>query len=296
MADPIHLQSGILLTGARGQLGLEMQRILPKEQLWATDVPELDITDQHAVRRFFELNKVGLCINAAGYTAVDKAEAEPELAMRINAHGPHYLAEACQRSGAVMLHISTDFVFDGKAKRPYTSSDAPAPLSVYGMTKAEGESRVLQACERAIVLRTSWLYSQWGANFVKTMMRLGAERAELGVVDDQHGCPTWARDLAHAIRRVVQDELHPEDYGIYHYSNSGQTTWCGLATAVMDMAGLDCQVKPIATADYPTPAARPAWSVMDCSRIRERFGLAIPAWKDSLRECLTLLLNTPTHA
>jgi dTDP-4-dehydrorhamnose reductase len=195
-----------------------------------------------------------------------------------------------------MVHISTDFVFDGKADKPYHPDNPVSPLSVYGQSKAEGESRVLQACSRAVVMRTSWLYSQWGSNFVKTMLRLGAERPSLGVVSDQQGSPTWARDLAQALLLFLSEPLNGDDFGVYHYANAGITTWHGLASAVMAQAALPCTVNPITTADYPTPARRPAWSVLDTSRIQDRFGLAIPGWQDSLKDCLTLLLNSESYA
>jgi len=282
----------VLVTGANGQLGLELRRLLSAETTLFTDLPELDITSAKAVRALFEAYPIRACINAAAYTAVDKAESEADLAIRINVDGPQYLAEACEAFGALMLHISTDFVFDGKANKSYGTDSPVSPLSVYGRTKAEGESRVLQACSRAVVVRTSWLYSQWGSNFVKTMLRLGAERPALGVVSDQHGSPTWARDLAKVLMVFLEQELHTDDFGIYHYANEGTTTWHGLANAVMAGAGLPCVVNPIQTADYPTPARRPAWSVLDTGRIQERFGLVIPRWEDSLKECLTLLLNS----
>ncbi len=291
MANDLGAGRKILVTGANGQLGTELQLLLSADEALFTDVEELDITDRSAVANFFSGNIIGICINAAAYTAVDKAESESETAFRINAEGPWRLAQACEKAGALMLHISTDFVFDGRSSTPYSPEQPVSPLSVYGQSKAEGESRVLQACSRAIVVRTSWLYSQWGNNFVKTMLRLGAERNEIGVVSDQHGSPTWARDLAGALVSVIRSDLNEADYGIYHYANTGQTTWYGLAVATMQMAGLSCVVNPIGTADYPTPAQRPAWSILDTSRMSNRFGLVIPQWEDSLRECLTLLLK-----
>ena len=286
----------VLVTGAKGQLGLELKRILEPETTLYTDVDELDITDRAAVKKFFSQHSIRACINAAAYTAVDKAETESEIAFRINAEGPQYLAEACEISRALMVHVSTDFVFDGTANSGYKPEDSVSRLSVYGQSKAEGESRVLQASSRSIVVRTSWLYSQWGSNFVKTMIRLGKERPELGVVADQVGSPTWARDLANAISCFLKGNLQPDDYGIYHYANAGQTSWHGFASAIMKLAELDCQVNPITTAQYPTPAQRPAWSVLDTSRLQARFHLDIPAWEDSLKECVTLLLNSEKNA
>jgi dTDP-4-dehydrorhamnose reductase len=292
MHERIFSGGKVLVTGAAGQLGCELKRILPASNTLLTDVPELDITSRQAVAKFFDQHNISVCINAAAYTAVDKAETDQDTAMRINADGPQFLAEACEKVGALLLHVSTDFVFDGSLKRPYTPDDPVSPLGVYGSTKAEGESRVLQSCRTAAVLRTSWLYSQWGNNFVKTMLRLGGEREELGVVSDQSGSPTWARDLAYALKTLAGAAWTEADFGIYHFSNTGHTTWYELATTVMQTAGLSCRVKPIRTEDYPTPARRPAWSVMDCSRIQQRFGLSIPAWQDSVRECVVLLINS----
>jgi dTDP-4-dehydrorhamnose reductase len=292
MDERVFSEGKVLVTGAAGQLGCELKRILPAQDTLLTDVAELDISNRKAVFDFFARNPISVCINAAAYTAVDKAEGDRDAALRINAEGPQYLAEACEQAGALLLHVSTDFVFDGNLKRPYTPDDPVSPLGVYGSTKAEGESRVLQSCRTAAVVRTSWLYSQWGNNFVKTMMRLGREREELGVVSDQTGSPTWARDLAYVLKTLCGAAWTPGDFGIYHYSNSGHTTWYGLASCVMQTAGLPCRVRPIKTEEYPTPARRPAWSVMDCSRLQHRFGLSIPAWQDSVRECVVLLTNT----
>lgn len=315
----------ILITGAGGQLGFELRQILPLDLCLLTDVQSgtvegpqrqplaveaLDITDAAAVQALFAQHAIAAVVNCAAYTAVDKAESEPERAMAINAEGPQYLAEAAQAHGARMLQISTDFVFGGGAKalaegRPFRENEAIAPQSVYASTKAEGEQRVLQACSRAAVVRTAWLYSSHGHNFVKTMMRLGGERDELGVVNDQHGTPTYARHLAEALLPLLQEDLDPNDYGIYHFTNSGRTTWCGFAQAIMAYAGLDCTVKGIPTSAYPTPASRPSWSVLDSSRWQNRFGTRTsgqseaaqshsqwpPSWEDALRECLPLLLQ-----
>lgn len=313
----------ILITGAGGQLGFELRQLLPLDRCLFTDrdaakargpkgeavaVQALDITDAAAVRALFGREAVSAVINCAAYTAVDKAESEPDLALAINAEGPQILAEAAEQAGARMVQVSTDFVFGGSHEavaegRPMRESDPIAPQSVYARTKAGGEQRVLHACSRALVVRTAWLYSSHGHNFVKTMLRLGRERDELGVVNDQHGTPTYARHLAQAILPMLQEPLNRADYGVYHFTNTGRTTWHGFAEAIMQEAGLDCTVKGIPTTEYPTPASRPAWSVLDCSRWQERFGRKAaeqatgwpasgpPSWESALAECLPLLLQ-----
>lgn len=289
----------VLVTGASGQLGTELRALLPAGRALFADLAEgpdtvaLDIADARAVRALFRDTRIAAVVNAAAYTAVDKAESEPALAERVNAEGPAILAAACAEAGARLVHVSTDFVFGGNAVegRPLAPEDPVAPLSVYGRSKAEGEQRVLATCPRAVVLRTAWLYSAHGSNFVKTMLRLGREREELGVVDDQHGTPTWARDLARAVLPFLDEPLSGADYGIYHYTNAGRTTWAGFARAIMEGAGLSCSVKGIPTEAYPTPARRPAWSVLDTTRWTERFGPEPPAWEASLAECLPLLLR-----
>ncbi len=290
----------VLVTGASGQLGTELRALLPADRTVFADLADgpdtlaLDIADARAVRAFFRGTPVAAVVNAAAYTAVDKAESEPALAERVNAEGPGILAAACAEAGARLVHVSTDFVFGGNAAaegRPLRPEDPVAPLSVYGRSKAEGEQRVLATCPRAVVLRTSWLYSAHGGNFVKTMLRLGRERDTLGVVDDQYGTPTWARDLARAVLPFLDEPLTAADYGIYHYTNTGRTTWAGFARAIMEGAGLSCTVQGIPTEAYPTPARRPAWSVLDTTRWTERFGPEPPAWEASLVECLPLLLS-----
>jgi dTDP-4-dehydrorhamnose reductase len=292
----------VLVTGASGQLGTELRALLPVGRALFADLAEgpdtltLDIADARAVRALFRERRIAAVVNAAAYTAVDKAEAEPALAERVNAEGPGILAAACAEADARLVHVSTDFVFGGDAasaaeRRPLRPEDPVAPLSVYGRSKAEGEQRVLATCPRAVVLRTAWLYSAHGGNFVKTMLRLGRERDTLGVVDDQHGTPTWARDLARAVLPFLDEPLTAADYGIYHYTNAGRTTWAGFARAIMEGAGLSCTVQGIPTEAYPTPARRPAWSVLDTTRWTERFGPEPPAWEASLAECLPLLLS-----
>ncbi len=278
----------ILITGSKGQLGSELKRIArnhPEHTYVFVDVDELDITDGSAVYRFFDAQKFQLCINCAAYTAVDKAESQAELCHAINVTGVEHLANACQQHAAVLVHISTDFVFDGTSSTPYTVDQPVQPLSVYGQTKAEGEYRALSLNRKTILIRTSWVYSAFGNNFVKTMIRLGKEKPSLGVVNDQLGCPTYAKDLADAIFRFM-DKLDTIPYGIYHFSNSETTTWAGFAGRIMETYGLSCAVNPITTAEYPTPAKRPHYSVLDCSKTTAALGYTIRSWKEALAECI----------
>lgn len=281
----------ILVTGSKGQLGSELQRIARTRSGYTytfVDVDELDITNATAVRRYFDQRKVDICINCAAYTAVDKAESDPTLCHAINVTGVENLANACEVHQAVFFHISTDFVFDGNGTAPYTIEHPVQPISVYGQTKAEGEYRALSLCAKTILIRTSWVYSTFGNNFVKTMIRLGKERETLGVVNDQIGCPTYARDLAAVIFRFV-DALPNVPYGIYHFSNSGNTSWAGFAKRIMELYGLNCTINPITTAEYPTPAKRPHYSVLDCSGTTALLQFEIPSWESSLEDCIQQL-------
>lgn len=277
----------ILVTGADGQLGTELRGLAKASGMgWDfTDVGELDITDAEATARYVADTTPDILLNAAAYTAVDRAEDDLDRARAINASGPLNLAKAAQTSGIRLVQISTDFVFDGQKSTPYTEDDTPNPLSAYGKTKLEGEKAVLETSGNGVIVRTSWLYSAHGSNFVKTMLRLGREKESLNVVDDQVGSPTWARDLAQALIAILPrlDNTGPE---IYHYCNSGTASWYDFADAVMTLAGLTCEVHPIATAEYPTPAPRPAYSKMSTRKIRDRFGLVIPHWRRSLASLL----------
>jgi len=270
----------ILITGAKGQLGTELAKLLPDAVL--TDVAELDITDLAAVRNFVSQNKIGAIINCAAYTAVDKAEDDIPAANMINVIGPENLA----KTGCKIVHISTDYVFDGRGYKPYTPDDETNPISVYGKTKRAGELGVLKNAPEAVIIRTAWLYSPYGNNFVKTMRRLGAERETLNVVADQVGTPTYAADLAGAIVRILP-QITKETTGIYHYTNEGVCSWYDFATAIMAESGLKCHVNPIPTLAYPTRATRPFYSVLDKSKIKETFGIQIPHWQDALKRCLT---------
>ena len=273
----------LLVTGANGQLGQELRLLLGNRAVYAGRA-ELDIADEAAVKAFFEAQSFDFVINCAAYTAVDKAEDDAEAADRANRLGPALLA----RYGRRMVHVSTDYVFDGTSCRPYRENDAPNPVSVYGRTKLAGEEAVLNEAETAVIIRTAWVYSSFGKNFVKTMRRLGAERDSLGVVFDQVGTPTYAADLASAIVAMLP-QIAPGMKDVYHYSNEGVTSWYDFAVAIMEESGLSCAVRPIESADYPTRAARPAFSVLNKAKIKKDFGLSIPHWRDGLKRCLTAM-------
>ena len=282
----------ILITGCNGQLGNELQLLEAKYQqhtFFNTDVNELDITNQLAVDDYVFRNQIDCIINCAAYTAVDKAEEQKELCTTLNTVAPSYLAAAVEKRGGCMIQISTDYVFDGTHSTPYVETDTPAPNSVYGCTKLAGELGVTKFCKKSIVIRTAWLYSTFGNNFVKTMLRLGRERKELGVVADQIGSPTYAADLAAAIMTILEKGVKP---GVYHYTNEGVASWYDFTKAIHRMAGIkDCNVKPIHTSDYPTAATRPAYSVLDKKKITDDYQLTIPHWEEALQRCMDSLLN-----
>lgn len=280
----------ILVTGCNGQLGNEI-RLLEKENdkhvFFNTDVNELDITDENAINAFVEANNIDGIINCAAYTAVDKAESNEVLCHTLNATAPGSLAAAMGRRGGWMVQVSTDYVFDGTKHTPYTETDPTCPNSVYGRTKLEGEQLVRQNCERAMIVRTAWLYSIFGNNFVKTMIRLGKEKPELGVIFDQIGTPTYARDLAVAIMTAVNKGIVP---GIYHFSNEGVISWYDFTKAIHRIAGIDsCHVRPIHTEEYPTPARRPHYSVLDKTKIKATYNIEVPYWEESLAKCISKL-------
>lgn len=281
----------ILVTGANGQLGNEM-RVLAAENAdhtyFFTDVQELDICDAEAIQSYVKEHQIELIVNCAAYTAVDKAEENAELCDRLNHLAPGYLAAAAESVGAGLIQISTDYVFDGTAHLPYTETVAPCPNSVYGRTKLAGEEAVLQGCSRAVVIRTAWLYSIYGNNFVKTMIRLGRERDSLGVVFDQIGTPTYANDLARAIYAIIRQGLVP---GVYHFSNEGVCSWYDFTKSIHRLANITtCQVHPLHTAEYQALAPRPAYSVLDKTKIKQTFGMEIPHWEESLKRCVMQLL------
>lgn len=285
--------STILVTGANGQLGNEMRNLSGNDRANRyifTDVQELDITDPARVQAFLLENAVDFVVNCAAYTAVDKAESEIELCRKINAFAVENLAKASAATGAKMIHVSTDYVYSGTHYMPYVESDAVAPTSVYGVTKLEGEQLLLAANPASVILRTSWLYSPYGNNFVKTMLRLGREREKLSVVFDQVGTPTYAADLAAAIVTILNaPEFVP---GIYNFSNEGVCSWYDFTLTIHRMAGIDtCRVSPIDTADYPSAATRPFYSVMNKKKIKATYGVEIPHWEESLQKCIAILEN-----
>ncbi len=277
----------ILITGANGQLGNEM-RLLSSENnqynYFFTDVQELDICDEQAIQTFVTENQIDVIVNCAAYTAVDKAEDNADLCRKLNAVAPGNLAKAAESRGAAMIQVSTDYVFNGTNHIPYTEEEPTCPASVYGNTKLEGEQNVMSNCSKAIVIRTAWLYSTFGNNFVKTMIRLGKERESLGVVFDQIGTPTYARDLAKAIYAAINKGIVP---GIYHFSDEGVCSWYDFTLAIHRIAGINtCKVSPLHTADYPAKAARPHYSVLDKTKIKKTFDIEIPHWEVSLQECI----------
>lgn len=280
----------ILVTGANGQLGNEM-RVLSRENnrynYFFTDIQELDICDKDAVVEYVTRHQIDLIVNCAAYTAVDNAEDHPEISRKLNSVAPGYLAEAAQLRRAAMIQISTDYVFDGTNHIPYREDENTCPASVYGTTKLEGEERVMKNCEEAVIIRTAWLYSSFGNNFVKTMMRLGKEKESLGVIFDQVGTPTYARDLARAIYTVINKGIVR---GIYHFSNEGVCSWYDFTKSIHRLAGITtCKVLPLHTEDYPAKAARPHYSVLDKAKIKATFGIEIPHWEESLEKCVELL-------
>ena len=280
----------ILITGCNGQLGNEMQLLEkenPQHSYFNTDVAELDITDEAAIVKFVEDNEIDGIVNCAAYTAVDKAEDNQELCRKLNTVAPGYLAAAVEKRGGWMIQISTDYVFDGTNHTPYTEDEPTCPNSVYGSTKLEGEQAAQKGCKRTMIIRTAWLYSTFGNNFVKTMIRLGKEKPELGVIFDQIGTPTYARDLAVAIFAAINQGVVP---GIYHFSNEGVISWYDFTKAIHRIAGITtCHVRPLHTAEYPTPANRPHYSVLDKTKIKATYALDIPYWETSLAECIEKL-------
>jgi len=274
--------ANILVTGSNGQLGSELkelERDFSQHNFIFTDIAELDLTKSDVVSSFIIDNKVEVCINCAAYTAVDNAEDDQELALLVNSAAVKNLAIACKNANARLIHISTDYVFDGTNHMPYVETDAPSPNSYYGFSKLEGEKSVTNNIDNFVIIRTSWLYSSFGNNFVKTMIRLGKERDELGVVVDQIGTPTAAADLAFAIMSTVESNKT----GIYHYSNQGVISWYDFAVSIMDICNLNCKVKPIESKDFPAKANRPFYSVLNKAKISNDFNLDIPYWLDSLK-------------
>lgn len=287
----------ILLIGADGQVGWELRRTLATlgdviaASLDGARGPCVDLSDPRSLSALVQESAPDAVVNAAAHTAVDKAESEGELAHRINAEAPGMLGGLLRDRGIPIIHYSTDFVFSGESKRPYREDDEPRPLSVYGKTKLGGEQALMVTGANAIILRTSWVYAVRGSNFLLTMLRLFGEREELRIVDDQVGAPTWSRMLAEVtaqiLCRILRGELKAERVkGVYHATNAGETSWFNFARAILDISGLRCNLLPISTAEYPAPARRPAYSVLDNTKLRETFGLVFPDWEVSLRQCM----------
>ncbi|WGM32281.1 dTDP-4-dehydrorhamnose reductase [Brevundimonas sp. NIBR11] len=293
----------VLVLGATGQVATALRRRLEGEhRLTVAGRSVLDLSDPVAAYEFVRGSGADVVVNAAAYTAVDRAETEAEAARALNATGPEAAARAAAEIGAPFIHFSTDYVFDGSKGSPYVETDPVNPLGVYGATKLEGEAAVAAANPRHVILRTSWVCSPDGANFLKTMLRLAAEKDEIGVVSDQHGRPTFASDLAEATVRIIEALLGDEDagrYGVFHASSRGETTWYGFATAIMEgsaaRGGPSCRVRPIGSAEYPTPVRRPADSRLDGARLEQVYGVRMPEWREALDRCLDQIYDRDTR-
>jgi len=284
----------ILITGANGQLGSEIRHVAasyPTFNYVYVDLPELDITNEGALHAFARTNEIQAIVNCAAYTAVDKSESEIDVARKVNADAVGNLVRVAESLSLKLIHISTDYVFDGSSHLPYNVDDPVSPLGAYGVTKREGEEHILRTSADAIIIRTAWLYSAYGNNFVKTMLRLGSERDELNVIYDQIGSPTYAHDLAVACLEILKTNAVISSGGkVYHYTNEGVASWYDFTKAILEKAGIECRVNSIETKDYPTPAKRPYYSVLNKIAIKEQFALSIPYWRDSLDACLKRLL------
>lgn len=281
-----------LILGASGQLGQCLKEIATNEHVYNfifISKERGDILNKDELQSFLKEQEPSYVINCAAYTAVDKAEDEVEIARNINAVGAGNLAQICSDLDITLIHVSTDFVFEGNIPRPLVEEDIANPISIYGLTKLEGENAIRNHLKEHFILRTSWLYSEYGSNFVKTMLRLGDSHKELKVIADQIGTPTYAIDLAKCILEIIkQDSNH---YGTYHYSNEGTASWFDFAKAIFDINGNDIKVRPIPTSEYVTKAVRPAFSVMDKTKIKTRLGIEVPHWRESLEKCLKRLSN-----
>lgn len=283
--------SNILVTGANGQLGSEIKELSNnfEANYFFTDRDSLDITDKNSLSSYIQTNHIDTIINCAAYTAVDKAESDIENADKVNHLAVKYMAEIAKDKNIKLVHVSTDYVFEGKNYKPYTEDDTVSPNGVYGSTKLEGEKALQEINPKnSIIIRTSWVYSSYGANFVKTMLRLGKEKEQLGVIFDQVGSPTYAKDLAQTILEILP-KIDNGNVEIYNYSNEGVLSWYDFAKEIMRMAKLECKVNPIETKEYPTPATRPHYSLLNKAKIKKTFNIKIPYWKDSLDECLKKL-------
>src|ERR1035437_633726 len=293
MNDSFSFEKTILVTGSGGQLGMELWKLCdeyPSYKFLFTTREDLPIDNFKLVKFFFEQQQIHHCINCAAYTAVDKAESEKEKAFLINADAAGNLSAICKAHQAQLIHISTDYVFDGTSSTPYKEEDRISPINVYGASKLRGEEFVLNNNSSAVIIRTSWVYSSFGNNFVKTMLRLLKEKESINVVSDQYGCPTYAADLAATIMTIVEKENGEHSQtGIFNYCNAGIVTWHEFAKAIKKFIKSKCSINPIPTSAYPLPAKRPQYSVLDTTKIKKTFGITIPNWKDSLHKCLSLL-------
>lgn len=284
-------KKNILVTGANGQLGMEFRvlaSLYPAYHFLFVSREQLSITDETSVEDFFSQNNISYCFNCAAYTAVDKAEIEKETAFENNGTAVGKLAAVCKKYNTIFIHISTDYVFNGNATKPYKETNETDPVNTYGASKLQGEKEAVKNNPASIIIRTSWVYSSFGKNFVKTMLRLMSEKESISVVNDQVGCPTYANDLATAIMKIITANEHPQA-GIYNYSNRGVISWYEFALAIKEISASSCIVNPVSSAQYPTPAKRPNYSVLDTSKIQQVFNIEIPFWKDSLEKCIGLL-------
>jgi dTDP-4-dehydrorhamnose reductase len=289
--------AAILVTGSNGQLGSELQQCSLKfgqHHFYFTTRKEMAMEDENAINVFFEKNKIDYCINCAAYTAVDKAETEQDKAFAVNAYAVENLAKACKRFNAKLIHISTDYVFNGMSAIPYTETDTTDPVNLYGASKLKGEQLATDILPNVVIIRTSWVYSTYGNNFVKTMIRLMSERDNLNVVDDQVGAPTYAADLAQVIIQIINlcedgDKWQP---GIYHYSNEATISWFDFAVEIGHQLKSNCKVNPIPTTSFSTPAKRPSYSLLNTGKIKKVFNISTPEWKESLNVCIAILQKT----
>lgn len=293
MNSTVNTGKTILVTGANGQLGMELRQIVNKYPQFSfifTGREQLPIDDHHAVKKYFEQQQIDHCINCAAFTAVDKAESQKEDAFRINADAVGNLAKICFQHRSTFIHLSTDYVFEGELAVMYKEEDGIGPLNVYGASKLRGEELALNSNPRTIIIRTSWVYSSYGSNFVKTMVRLMKERSSINVVADQYGSPTYAADLALVIMYILdQPDIDSLGLGIINYANAGVTSWYNFALAIKEFTNSGCEIHSISSQEYPTAAKRPHYSVLDTSRIRLLLGISIPEWRQSLQQCLKLL-------
>ena len=280
----------ILISGGKGQLGQCLKNIIPNTSEFETvyvDINELDISNYQDVSKFLKKNSFDYCVNCAAYTAVDLAEDQPEMAQKVNTVGPKNLALVCSKNNIVLIHISTDFVFDGEKTQPYIESDQTLPLGVYGKTKLEGEQEVINHLSSYFIIRTSWLYSAYGKNFVKTMLRLSNSTSDLKIVSDQIGSPTNAENLAKLIFKIISGNF--KSYGLYHYSDYGKTSWYHFAKSIFKLKDIKVKISPIMSSEYPTAAKRPKYSVLDTKKTQKTFSFKAPDWEDSLKLCLSKL-------